>query len=83
MSVLANMTCTEEKKTYEAQYRSKILQNMEIIVLQKGSAFHFKLMSNKYYEIKCLQIEHEFVCKTNVCIVHSRRFEIAEKRNGT
>ena len=33
------MTCTEEKKTDEAQYCSKILRNMENVMLRKGFAF--------------------------------------------
>ena len=39
ISVLANMTCTEEKKKDEAQYCSKILRNMENVMLRKGFAF--------------------------------------------
>lgn len=75
------MTCTEEKKTYEAQYRSKILQNMEIIVLRKGYAFH---LSSK--EINIMKLR---VYKTNMDLFVKQKyvFSTAEdfrlQRNGT
>lgn len=74
-------SCKHDMHWGEAQYRSKILQNMEIIVLREGSAFHLSSREINIMKLRVYKTNMDLFVKQKYVFSTAEDFRL--QRNGT